>query len=566
MARDINQIRIESILGGISDYQNFGTSDQFPFSCGIDPDINCNKDYYHSTDYQSNKASGFLSPRVQYSHASTSAQPMWIVTNPKNKDVFVYDSGGTIYTTRVYNEYATEVTTLASSVGGGSAYYDNYVYFATNSTVARFGPLNQDSPAINPDFWGNSLGKIGLSSTYYPNNYPNHILHRHSNGKLYFADVVGNQGVLHCISTKKTTIEGDTDDGSAYNAIDFPPGMWVTSIASYGSDIAVALYEGNVTQNSQQKAKVSFWDTTNPDNYYQITSTEFPDTFISAMVNSNGVLYVFSGPNPEIPNLYGEVSATKDTLLRSLYTRVSRFVGGYTFEQIAFIPGCVPPTHGGTDAILNKIIFNGTSDKFTFFDENNAEYDGGGNGSVFSIGSKLSGLSKSLNNVLAPIFDEDNLLPLGALKYVKDGYIDDGMFLGVKYYDTTSSDFRYGINKSYQIGSYDYRACVPHWQSQVFRIGSPFKITKVTLNQPIGDTNSYMFVSIFCDDRYFHYTKNTNGRGSIANNSHIPLRFENAFGTYSFFITITWITTQVDTWTPVDVALPIIIEYELLDD
>lgn len=563
-----NEIRIESILGGISDYENFGGADQFSFSSGIDPDNLALLDHSLSSNNPT-KSSGYLNPVVFYSHATTSAFPMWLVTTPKNNEIYIYDAGGAIYSTTVVNEWATTITTLSSSVGGGSAYYDNYVYFSTNSTVARFGPLNQDSPAINADYWGNSLGKTSLSATVYPTfvvetpltpgssyYYPNHIMHRHSNGKLYFTDVVGNQGVLHCISTKKTTVEGDTDDGSTYNAIDFPPGMWPTAMANYGSDLAVALYEGNTTQNTQQRAKVAFWDTTNPDNYYQITSTEFPDTFISAMINSNGVLYVFSGPNPK--KYYDDIQAEENNI-RSLYTRVSRFVGGYTFEQIAFIQNCLPPTQAGADAMLNKILFAGLLPAVTFYTPSTYGNAGGG-GTIFSIGSNLSGISKVLNSITPAYEVSDEITAISAVKLVSDGYINEGLFFTPK----VSFNGIYYICKTSSNGS---PIGNPSWKSQIYRIGKPFKITKITLNTTNGDAQM-IYVNIFCDDSKTHYTQTTFGKGSQANDSHIPVRFENATGTNNFYILLTWdpSSAEISSYTPSSITLPIIIEYELLDN
>lgn len=447
--------------------------------------------------------------------------------------------------------------------------------------MARFGPLNQDSPAINADYWGNSLGKTTLSSTGYPFytttdplgsaqyvDYPNHVMHRHSNGKLYFADVVGNQGVLHCISTTKTTVEGDTDSGSTYNAIDFPSGMYITSISSYGQDLAVALYEGAITQNTKQKARVAFWDTTNPDNYYQITSTEFPDTFISAMINSNGVLYVFSGPNPST-KIY-EIG-NEGWNLDYFYTRVSRFVGGYTFEQIAFIPNSIPPLQSGADGFLNKILATGSLNSFSFNSQNYGKIETHYSGAIYSIGSKVSGISKILNCITPSQVNEQHdtadpqFKPIGPIKYIVDGILDEGVFFGGTWIDSSSS-WRYGIksigDSSYQNSDESNVQC---FKSQVYRIGKPFKITKVTLPATEPGILESLNVTVECDG--IEYTTNEILYDTYSNSlGKNPIRFQNANGVSSFQLCIYYYNNDASYDNTKRIALPIIIEYELLDN
>jgi len=548
MARNIHQIRIESILGGISPYDKFSTSDEFKSSLGINPDL----PIASTIGTQTHRASGYLIPTVYGNVAATTSMPMWFIGTPKNNNLYVYGHAGTIASCNFDGSNYGEITSLTSSIGGGAEYYDNYVYFATNSTVARFGPLNQDSPTINSDFWGNSLGKTSLTNTVYPEwncwpesmLYPNHVMHRHSNGKLYFADVVGNQGVLHCISTKKTTIEGDTDDGSTYNAIDFPQGMYPTAIESYGSDIAVALYESSNSDAGSHpnmkgvnNARLVFWDTTNPDNYYQITSVEFPDPFISALRNANGVLYTFSG----YP--YGD------------YTRICRFVGGYSFEQVAIVENSSIPIAGGVDSVLNKIIFTGKVDS-----------PGSAYSSVFSIGSKISGISKVVNNMVSSGMN----YPLGALKYAS--FTSETILTG-------------GWNNDYNLiaGGLDGNSlnidpffCNSFWVSQVFRIGQPFKITKIKTNLATIPYNNYFNIvpRIYIDDTYSNFPSNYTLTGinmttyTSRNYVHRPT---NATGLYNFGIGYTWETESTGCPLAVDggvfpIALPIIIEYELLDD
>jgi len=531
MAKEINQIRIESILGGMSTYENFSTSDEFQLSLGIDADMIGN-----------NRSAGYIAPVISGVGSTLNANPLWFVTTPKNEQIFIYDSSGYVSTTTTLSYSRNDITRLATAYGNGSAYYDNYVYFATNSTVARFGPLNQDSPTMNTDFWGSSLGKASLTYTSYPyqfysggQNLPNHVMHRHSNGKLYFADVVGNQGVLHCISTKKTTIEGDTDDGSTYNAIDFPPGMWPTAIESYGSDLAIALFEGSSGEEiSQTRAKLVFWDTTNPDNYYQIINVEFPDSLIYSMKNANGVLYVFSGEQ-----------------WNHNYVRISRFVGGYSFEQVAYLEETPAPFPGAVDAILNKIIFSGLFSSGSLTGAYN-KY-----GCVLSIGSKNSGVSKVLNSIVAVPTDQP-FFAIKSLDVVDETFIVGGeKFGGGEYY-------LYGNG----IGSGSYTVS-NFWRSQTYRIGQPFKILSIRTNLTSSPMSTCDIIPriYFDDDTTAGYVDLTSiNSTNYSTKRNIVQRPENAKGLYNFCLDYRWTGTYTGVEDIPNIALPITIEYELLDD
>lgn len=329
MANNARQILIESILGGESQYQNFSAVDEFQQSMGIDP----------SLAFGDLAASGYINPTVVRNVGNTvNNWPVWFVTNPKNSNYYLYDTSGSLYSVDTNVTGLTDLNDGGTARGNGLAYYDNYLYASRSTTIARYGPLD-GTPAWTDDYWVGSLGKAALVDTAYPSipqglsiTSLNHVLHRHTDGKLYIADVVGNQGTLHYISTSKTTVEGDTDNGSTYNALDFPYGYWPTAMASYGDQLVVALYEGN-----NRRAKLAFWDTTNSTTYEKIIDSEYPDTIISALINSNGLLYAFSGS----PASGG--------------VRILRFLGGYSFEQVGFVEGASLPLPGAVLGRLNQV-------------------------------------------------------------------------------------------------------------------------------------------------------------------------------------------------------------------
>ena len=447
----------------------------------------------------------------------------------------VLDATGSAYTLNPDGYTITALSdggTLTSGSGNGLAYHKNYYYIFKNTDVARYGPLN-GSAEFNGSYWvGSPLATTALVNTTYPSlvqatkALPNHPAHLHpSDGRLYFGDVVGNQGTIHYIDTTKTTVEGDTNESSKYNALDLPHGYWPIDIESYGTDVAFALYEGNNDSVTfQKRAKLSFWDTT-AANFNKIIDVEFPDPIITALKNVNGILYTFSGQ------------------LGALGTRVCRFVGGYSFEQIAFIDDSEPPFPGAVDALLNKVVFAGLI----------AGVNGGTKlASVWGLGSK-TGKFNGLFNIMGAS-NSSSAADITSMAVIdQDGF---GFQIPVTGWTTGSA---YGIDR--QTSTYD--KVNPIWRSQTYRIGQPFKITKIRI--PLAQAmaaNMTIVPKIFVDEEATSYTLTTINNTNYPNSErNIVLRPESATGQHSFFLELKWSGSVLCT-----VGLPIEVEYELIAD
>src|SRR3990167_2051873 len=239
-------IKIESILGGHAPSTHFAGKDQFRASLGIDP-----RQGIADSGIYASFPSGLLKPVGVTNLGTTVASIKWFVNEPKGTGaVYAYASTGSVYTldaNGAIGELSDGGNEAGTGSGNGAGYYDNYVYFAKNTTIARYGPLNGVA-TLNGDYWGTTLAKTALVHTTYTNQdiglvYPNHILHRHSDGRLYIADVVDNKGTIHYIATTKATVEGDTDNSSTYNKVQVGYGLWPTALETYGSDLAIALVE-----------------------------------------------------------------------------------------------------------------------------------------------------------------------------------------------------------------------------------------------------------------------------------------------------------------------------------
>lgn len=537
MANKTQTIRIESILGGHAPTTHFAASNQFRSSVGIDPA----QPLTDSSVGYGYVSSGLLRP-VPVSKISGSVisnPPLWIVPNPKNNIVYVYDSAGSVYSISETSNTATAVGDLndgGTATGNGAAYYDNYAYFSRSTTIARYGPLD-GSPSFTDDFWSGTLGLTALTNTTYPSEYfltfpyANHILHRHSDGKLYIADVVGNQGTIHFIKTSKTTIEGDTNDGSTYAKLQVGYGLWPTAMESYGSNLVIAFYEGATgTHVPKQRAKIAFWDTTS-DKVSQITWNEFPDQVITGLKNINGVLYVVSG-HIQIQGF-----------------RLSRYVGGYTFEEVFVSETGEPPLQGAIDGDSNRVLFGS-------FLENSTN----AHSAVFSYGLQKASLGHGVFAVQGTTGSTSATATALSLAFNRQPGFNYPLV-------GWTSGYNDGEKNGVDYQSMTYNNSVPVWWSQTYRIGQPFKITKIRipLAQAVA-TNMTVTPKIYVDDdTTTSYTltaiNNTNYPGeknilfrSDANSKPIT-------GKHNFWLELVWSGSALCT-----VGLPITIEYEFIDD
>src|SRR3990167_4394592 len=528
----LQTIKIESILGGHAPTSHFAGEGQFLTSIGIDPGL-------RSSGTFGDLASGLLNPigSAKFSSDKLSAFPMWLEMNPKNVSAYCYDSAGEVYSmTGAFNSL-TALSALSPSTGNGMAYYDNYLYCAKNTDIARYGPLN-GSPTWDTQFWDATISAQAMSAVTYPVtsqgfNYYNHVMHRHSDNKLYIADVsASNEGILNYIKTSRTSVEGDTNNGSTYGALKFPYGFWPTAIESYGTDLAIALHEGTNSSSSypkQTNAKIAFWDTTSTS-YNKITYVEFPDPIIAGLKNVNGVLYVASG----------QVSQNG--------FRISRFVGGYTFEEVYYTGSGEVPLQGAMDGNSNRLLLG------AYYSELAAS------GCVYSYGLQQSNLGQGLFNTMSI---ENTSGVITALKLMgNDGLWTDTPIIGWST-GTASAGFNYLAKKS--LVNYTSSPC--YWWSQIFRVGQPFQIKKIRI--PLAATmaaNMTITAKVYTDDgNGTTFTMPTINNTNYPSAQNVVLRTDSSKnipkGEHNFFLELKWTGTVA-----LPVGLPITIEIETLDD
>ena len=514
----LQTITINSILGGWQTSDYFGRSDEFLGSVGIDPDMPV-------TDTAA-KPSGLIRPTAmaKFSASEVTGVPLWFVTNPKTDKTYLYANDGKVHTVDDDLTMGTALNSgnaLSSSSGNGAAYYGNYAYFAKNADVARYGPLN-GSAALTQDYWTSTLSLTAPTDTTYPSingvEMPNHQMHRHTDDKLYFCDVnTDNEGILSYVKTTKTTVEGDTNDVSTHNALDFDYGQYPVCIETYGTDLAVAVIEGTDTTASQKPASISFWDTTSAS-FYKITSVELYDPLITAIKNVNGALYVFSG------------FATGGC-------RVSVFAGGYSLQEIAYIPDIYPPiSSGAVDHVLGRIAWGTT----TATPE--------ASGSVFSYGSKELSFPTGIHNILNTTGSTGAMAT--AVKYItQDGNILQPV---VGWKDNSAK----GLDKiSTTYGDYNI------WRSERFRIGNKFNVNgiRMPLAQAIA-ANMTLTVKLLSANGTASETVATINNTNNPGENYIEIYPTDTYDN-DFYLQLEWSGTALCT-----VAMPITINLEIHDE
>lgn len=508
---------IDSILPGWSSLKQIGRKGQFIASIGIDPDMPI-------ADSGELGTSGVLRPTAatKISGSEVTGIIKWLVSNPKDTNVYGYANDGKIHVVQSNLTMASQLTQLTNAQGQGSAYYDNYIYFRKNIDVARYGPLNGVA-AMTQSYWVGTLGKTALSNTTYPSirgvQMPNGKMLRSAfaNNNLYFCDVNSSgEGIINYIATKKTTVEGDTNNGSTYNALNLGVGRYPTDIENYGTELAISVIEGVDTTAKQTRAKIIFWDYTSAS-FAKIIERELADPIITALRNINGILFVFSG------NANGGF-------------RVGYFVGGYTYKQIYFCADSMPPLAGAIDHMITRFIWGG----YTTYPEASA--------SVFARGSKHEDVPMGIHNILKTTSAGANGL-VTALAYVQNN-----SFALQEPLVAWSDDSAKGIDK---LGT-SYGVNV--WRSEMFRIGRNFKITglHIPLSKAVA-ANMTLIPKFYIDDESSNKAvKTINNTNYAASERYISNENLQIQGKQNFILELRWSGSAL-----LPVALPIFIDTEI---
>lgn len=340
------QLKIDSIFGGFAPAQYFSSPTQYLSGVGIDPDLPI------SDSVGDRALSGMIRPSgyAKFSSTNITGNVIAIITNPKDSNVYTVQSNGKFVSYSSAFGSETLVGTVTGSTASGGFYYNNYIYITGTNTgvdVARYGPLD-GSPSLTNGVWtGATLGsQTALTNATYPSirgagTLPAHWGFVHTNNKAYVFDFKAGVGYVHAIITTKTTVEGDTNNGSVYGALTLPFGYMPVSGCSYGNDVVIAAIQTSNGTVQQGRSVLFFWDTTSSTWYNQVY---LPDAFVTAVAVHNGAVYVFSGP----------MSNGTDS---SNGYRISRHAGGQVMQEVAFVPSGAPPLQGAVESIGSRLCW-----------------------------------------------------------------------------------------------------------------------------------------------------------------------------------------------------------------
>ena len=523
------KITIDNVIGGISPSLYRGKAGQFNTSIGIDPD----KPQQSGSTI---KTSGVLMPSAytDFTGAALTGYAKWITTNPHDSNIYVYASDGEFLSYNSAFGSETDIGTPTSGIGNGMAYYNNFIYLATPTDISRYGPLD-NSPSLANTFWTSTLSLAALGNPTYPTQrqvlLPNHPMHVHNDNKLYIGDFETStssanegRGKISYIRTNSGTDEGDTNDGSAENVFFLPPSYAPVDIESWGTDLVIAAIPmstvGINNTIAQGKAKLFFWDAVNaPSLPYRVV--DLPDPTCTALLNHNGNLFIWSG------NMNNGV-------------RVSRYLGGYKTEQLAFFEEGFSPPAGAVEGLGNRVVWGA----FTTYPENSA--------CVYSLGYKDANLPLALHNIVntdAAASSTQGMVT--AIRYAQHASFIDPRFI-VGWRDNTN----FGID---QLSS---TANVAVWRSLLYAVGAPFRINKVTIPLTTAVASNHTLIpTLFVDDENTSTALTTINSTNYANSERRIVYHPNVQGNNNFDLQLRWSGTSI-----IGVSMPIIIEGETLTD
>lgn len=197
---------------------------------------------------------------------------------------------------------------------------------------------------ITNTYWTSTLSLTALTDTGYPTTlfsigYLNHFGFAHSDGASYFLDSKFGRGFIHKLQTTRTTNQGDTNNGSAYQSVgdlslpfDFIP----ITACSYGIDIVVSGAKTSDSTVNQGNAELFFWNAADELFYRRV---KLPDPICSNLKYVNGILYGLSG---DINGGY----------------RLFRYIEGTdAVETLKIIEDGYPPLQMASDFVGNRFVW-----------------------------------------------------------------------------------------------------------------------------------------------------------------------------------------------------------------
>ena len=510
----IIELKIDSVLGGQSPMYHGAGPGQFLASQAIDPEGSLSR-----------RPSGEILPitYATFSGAGPSGAPMWIANDPVDEKTYAYMSDGELisYSSTLGSE--TVIGSPTNGNGSGLGYMNDYLILPTTTDVSLYGPLSGAAAFVNT-WWTGTAGLTALTNTTYPTirnvQYPNHAGHLHTDGKFYFVDYNGTQGLIH----KLGVTSAGANDGSGYNVLDLPNGVRPFDIESFGTDLAVVgSVLGTSTTARQGQSWLFLWDTTSDSFYRQVP---IPVSFISGIANVNGELRIWGGSVD-----FG--------------WQMLRYTGGYSVEQLWDSHEGSPPYAGAIDVYGGRVMFGSYQTTI------------GGGANVLAHGSQNVRLGTDpLHNVAIVANLASGTVPvISSLKFAQQAQATKYPVVGWR----TSSD--YGLSKLDATAAKQSYFWGPNW-----KIDQNFKVreVRIPLTGAIDSTVS-ITPTLFYDDaaqsKQLAAINNTN-YPSATTVDYKMVEIESGYtARNNLFLQLAFTGTSA-----IGAALPITVVIETLDD
>jgi hypothetical protein len=297
---------------------------------------------------------------------------------------------------------------------------------------------------------------------------------------------------------------------------------------SYGEELVVAFYEGNNSSLKQPRAKIAFWDTTST-NVNKMIWVEFPDQIVTALKNVNGVLFAVSGN------------------INTKGFRITRFLGGYTFEEVWYSETGEPCMQGAVDGILNQFLVGG----YTTVPESA--------GCVHASGLQKGAVGQGFFNTMRATGSGSSTTVTSLLVADNNEFAFLGPIIGWTQAGDGSTGVQHGLDR--QVTTYSNAPSV--WWSSVFRIGARFKITRIRIPLSQAVTSGMTVIpKIYIDDNITSSTLTTINSTNYPNGERfVTIRPDGLVGQNNFWLELKWAGDSLLT-----VGLPIEIDFEIIPE
>jgi hypothetical protein len=259
---------IRAFYGGISDSRKLGPKGSYQFGQAIN--IRDEATEFH------------LQPTAEKVSSSTvTGLIKWIVEDPVSTNIYFYDANGVIYQQDSGGTWSV-LRTVSNSKGQGLEIYADYLYYAQNTQVGRYGPLSS-SPSFT-DAWATGYEDTSLIGFAPIKAFVGGMAIGHGNYLAWFDGTV-------VPSTGYTSAESD-----ALHELQFNPSQLVRCLEVNDEYLAIGTQKGtDILAN--ESGYVFYWDGSSTTfNYFM--STE--NGGVCALGNSNNRLFSILGSSSKL--------------------------------------------------------------------------------------------------------------------------------------------------------------------------------------------------------------------------------------------------------------------------